>query len=148
MNLTRRPATEQDVPRLLALRHDTLGGHLIAAGEIFDDVKQLARVMDRLECVQVLLQENAIVGLFKVARDDTAWQIMQIQIAPELQGRGIGAALVREVIAEARVAKAALTLSVLKVNPARALYERLGFRVEGESGLAYHMRWYEQHLPA
>lgn len=148
MNLTRRRATPEDVPRLLALRHDTMDEHLTAAGEILDDAKHLARVMLRFECADVLLQDGVIVGLLKVARDGMAWQIMQIQIAPELQGRGIGAALVRQVVTEARAAKATLTLSVLKVNPARALYERLGFQVEDESGNAYHMRCRGQNQPA
>lgn len=30
-------------------------------------------------------------------------------------------------------------LQVLKVNPARALYERLGFRVVGQSDTHWHM---------
>jgi len=35
--------------------------------------------------------------------------------------------LVREVIGEARAAGLPLTVSTAKINPARSLYERLGF---------------------
>ena len=63
MNLTRRRATPEDVPRLLTLRHDTMGEHLIAAGEILDDARQLARVMDRFECAEVLMHDGVMVGL-------------------------------------------------------------------------------------
>jgi len=96
--------------------------------------------MYRFECAELLLQDGVPAGLLKVARDGSDWQIIQIQLIPELQGRGLGAELLSEVIAEAVAAEATLRLSVLKANPARALYERLGFVVEGESDNQYNMR--------
>lgn len=59
---------------------------------------------------------------------------------PAYQRRGIGAAILRDVIAEARAGGHAVALRVLKVNPARRLYERLGFAVVGESDTHYLMR--------
>ena len=44
------------------------------------------------------------------------------------------------VIADARKAGVDVVLSVLKANPARSLYERLGFLVEGEDSHEYFMR--------
>jgi NAD(P)-dependent dehydrogenase (short-subunit alcohol dehydrogenase family) len=44
------------------------------------------------------------------------------------------------VIAEARAARASLRLNVLRANPARRLYERLGFRVVSESKVDFEMR--------
>ncbi len=65
---------------------------------------------------------------------------MQIQIAPALQGQGLGTALLLECIAQARAAGKDITLHVLKANPARRLYERLGFVVEAEDSEEFHMR--------
>lgn len=59
---------------------------------------------------------------------------------PEAQGRGIGAALVRGLQAEARVAGMPLKLKVLKTNPALRLYQRLGFAIVGEDEHGWEMQ--------
>jgi ribosomal protein S18 acetylase RimI-like enzyme len=56
----------------------------------------------------------------------------------------MGAALMRQVQASAATRGVPVRLNVLKVNPARALYERLGFRVIGEDDV----RWYMESLRA
>jgi ribosomal protein S18 acetylase RimI-like enzyme len=43
-------------------------------------------------------------------------------------------------IAEARHQGRALTLSVVKINPARRFYEALGFRITHDDEYKYHMR--------
>jgi GNAT superfamily N-acetyltransferase len=138
--LSRRPATPHDSPFLLALRQRTMNGHLVASGAEIDDAHHMARLMHRFECAEVLLHEAAPVGLLKVSRDALEWVVIQIQLVPAWQGRGIGAALLAEVVGQATRAGADLTLSVLKANPARALYERLGFFIERENGFSYEMR--------
>jgi ribosomal protein S18 acetylase RimI-like enzyme len=56
--------------------------------------------------------------------------IANIQILPELQGRGIGTSVLRGLLRDAAARRLPVELSVLKVNPrARRLYERLGFGV-------------------
>jgi len=79
------------------------------------------------------------VGLLKVSRDGAQWNLIQIQLVPELQDPGLGAGILTKIIAEADWANAAVALSVLKANPARALYERAGFAVVGESEYEFHM---------
>jgi ribosomal protein S18 acetylase RimI-like enzyme len=64
---------------------------------------------------------------------------MQIQLMPSLQGKGIGTRLLQSLVQEAREAGAGLKLSVLKANPARRLYERMGFVVVEEKATAYDM---------
>jgi GNAT superfamily N-acetyltransferase len=55
--------------------------------------------------------------------------------------RGIGRALLKELIGTARADRfAALSLSVNPNNPARLLYESLGFRKVGESGTSWTFR--------
>jgi ribosomal protein S18 acetylase RimI-like enzyme len=139
--LSRRPATEQDVPFLLALRHQSMDQHLAASGASTSEADHLSRLMYRFDCAEVLLRNRIPVGLLKVARDPPEWKIIQIQFMPELQGKGLGALLLHQVIAEAKAANVALVLTVLKANPAKGLYERLGFVVEGEDELEYRMRY-------
>lgn len=138
--LARRPATQEDVPFLLALRQRTMNGHVVASGAEVSDAHHMARLMHRFECAEVLLHEGEPVGLLKVSRDPHEWVLIQIQLAPGYQGGGIGTGLLAEVVAEAERAGVDLTLSVLKANPARALYARFGFLVECESEFSYEMR--------
>src|SRR5215510_15070285 len=67
--------------------------------------------------------------------------IHTICIVPERQNRGIGTEVIRSAIAEAETQKMPLYLSVLKVNPARRLYERLGFAVIEETEHHFRMKF-------
>lgn len=58
---------------------------------------------------------------------------LAIAVAPNHLGRGIGTLLLRHVLAAAREQYSAVVLSVRATNPARHLYERLGFVVFGET---------------
>jgi hypothetical protein len=53
--------------------------------------------------------------------------------------QGFGAALLRQVQASATTRGLPVRLNVLKVNPARALYERLGFVVVREDDARWSM---------
>jgi ribosomal protein S18 acetylase RimI-like enzyme len=62
--------------------------------------------------------------------DATTFYISRIEIAPEVQGGGVGTALLRGLLDRARASGAnAVELHVLQLNRARHLYERLGFQV-------------------
>ncbi|MCV2371068.1 GNAT family N-acetyltransferase [Roseateles oligotrophus] len=139
--LTRRPASPDDVPFLLQLRRQTLHAYLTEAGLPIDAESDLARVMFKFDVAEVLLHQGAAAGLLKMTRSGKDWLIHQLQIAPLLQGRGLGAALLRQLQGEASAAGAGLSLGVLKRNPAQALYRRLGFVDDGENELEYLLRW-------
>ena len=67
--------------------------------------------------------------------------IADLQVLPELQGRGIGTSVLEGLIAQAAARGVPVELSVLQVNPrARSLYERLGFRVMDEGNPFIRMR--------
>ncbi len=63
-----------------------------------------------------------------------------IEIDPEHQNRGIGRKIIVTLIADAAGRGKPLFLHVLRVNPAKALYERLGFSVVEETPTHFYMR--------
>jgi ribosomal protein S18 acetylase RimI-like enzyme len=63
-----------------------------------------------------------------------------LYVIPELQRRGIGTHVLRELIAQSRRSSKPLTLAVMKNNPAIHLYERLGFRLTREDQYKFYMR--------
>jgi len=69
------------------------------------------------------------IGAISVERHPDFIRLSQLYILPRHQGKGIGTSLVRELASEARSSRKPLRLRVLRTNPARRLYERLGFQV-------------------
>jgi ribosomal protein S18 acetylase RimI-like enzyme len=107
----------------------------------WDDADQAARFERRFDpqAYQVVVVGGRDIGAIQVERRDREIALNNIQVLPAFQGRGIGTAVICDLQAEARARGAVLSLQVLKVNPARKLYERLGFVVVGETATHYQM---------
>jgi ribosomal protein S18 acetylase RimI-like enzyme len=75
------------------------------------------------------------VGRLYVARWDDEIRIIDVTLLPEHRGLGIGTTLIRGLLDEAAVAGKRLSIHVESNNPARRLYERLGFEEVAEHGL-------------
>ncbi|MCD0505440.1 GNAT family N-acetyltransferase [Bordetella petrii] len=104
-----------------------------------DDGAHLARIRYHWEDACIVLVDAQPAGLFKAYRGAAAWHVVQVQVAPAWQGRGLGARLLRTVLDQADADGLPTRLDVLKTNPARRLYERLGFRVIADGGAEFHM---------
>ena len=102
---------------------------------------QLRHQLD-LSAAQVICGNNLEVGFIIAPIKDSAREIHTICIVPEHQNRGVGTEVIRSVIAEGGTQKMPLYLSVLKVNPARRLYERLGFEVIEETKHHFRMKFH------
>ena len=74
-------------------------------------------------------------GRLYVARWEEEIRIIDVALLPEHRGRGIGTSLIRALLGEAAAAGKRLSIHVEKDNPARRLYERLGFAEVGDRGL-------------
>jgi ribosomal protein S18 acetylase RimI-like enzyme len=72
--------------------------------------------------------EGAAAGRLYLDDDGPTVYVLDISLLPEHRGGGLGGALLRWVIGDGRPA----TLSVADGNPARRLYERMGFVVVAE----------------
>jgi len=88
---------------------------------------------------RIIFIGNDPAGGMIVFRDQTEIRLVDISLLPEHQGRGVGAKLVGELIAEAANASVPLRLSVLRGNPAAGLYKRLGFVTTGEDEMYLQM---------
>ena len=67
-------------------------------------------------------------------------RLADISLLPEFRGKGIGRAVLTELIATARQKQQVLTLHVAADNPARRLYESLGFRPVREANGTIFMK--------
>jgi ribosomal protein S18 acetylase RimI-like enzyme len=66
-------------------------------------------------------------------------RIVDISLMPEARGQGIGAALLRDLLAEAGPQGKIVSIHVEKNNPARSLYARLGFTIADDDRGAYDL---------
>ncbi|NTX26219.1 GNAT family N-acetyltransferase [Burkholderia pyrrocinia] len=136
-----RPASLEDLPFLLALRRLTMTAHLQRVGAPTDDEAHDRRIRAHFEDAMIVCEGATAIGLLKVTRAAGEWHVHQIQILPARQGQGIGEAVLRELLTDAAQAHVPVSLSVLHGNPARRLYERLGFRIESETETSASMIW-------
>lgn len=81
------------------------------------------------------------IGRLYVERWPTQHRIIDIAFLPEHRGKGLGAALLRDLLDEAAAAGRAVSIHVEKYNPAMRLYRRLGFVTEEDKGVYDLMRW-------
>lgn len=90
--------------------------------------------------LQIMELGGQPIGIMKVERTDTHIQLHQLFILPEYQRRGIGSELLESLLAKAGEAGLPVRLRVLRVNPAKRLYERHGFCVTSEEPERFYMQ--------
>ena len=76
-----------------------------------------------------------VLGRLYVLRGETVWQVIDIALLPGHRGRGIGTRLLTELLGEAAQAGKRVQIYVERFNPARHLYDRLGFRQVADQGV-------------
>ncbi|MCA9833224.1 MAG: GNAT family N-acetyltransferase [Thermomicrobiales bacterium] len=141
-----RPATSDDHERL-RLIHDAGFHDVVDQVWGWDDDYQIQRWANYMAAVviDVIEVDSEIAGFIDLTKNDDHWYVTNIVIAPEQQRKGIGSAVLRDVIAQAQSAGMPLRLQVMKLNPeAHALYERLGFVVNGEIETHFKMEYVGQ----
>ena len=137
-----RPATESDLELLYAIHREAMKGYIEQTWGAWDESWQARRFREQFDTTvrRVIRWGDHDVGFIDVEpRHDGLW-LASIEIAPAYQRRGIGTFLLRGLIGESARCGGAVGLQVLKVNPARVLYERLGFRLTGETETHYLMK--------
>jgi ribosomal protein S18 acetylase RimI-like enzyme len=89
----------------------------------------------------VIEQEGAAVGRLYVDRDAGEIRILDITIAPECRGAGLGTEILQALLEEAQAGGKRVVIHVEKFNRALRLYERLGFSRVEDTGVYWQMEW-------
>jgi len=125
-----RPATRNDLPVLYEIHRNALGPYVEKTWG-WDEDYQSREFMGRDvgSGLRVIEEDGSIVGFIETEKQRDRLVLRTIEIAPGFQRRGIGTKLLRELLARSWSTGLPVHLRVLRCNPARALYERLGFKV-------------------
>jgi len=137
MNVRLIKATNADKAYLLNLRKLTMTEHLERVGRFSSDEQHLLRIEDCYGFANVIYYKNEKVGTIKYLIHEKSIEIMQVQIHPKYQGKGLGKIVIKKIIKKADTKQ--VKLSVLKGNPAIKLYEKLGFKVTREESNEWYM---------
>jgi GNAT superfamily N-acetyltransferase len=81
------------------------------------------------------------IGRLYLEETSSSIHVVDILLLPECTGTGIGTAILRDILEEAQAANKPVELEVLFDNPARRLYERLGFVHVSEEGIHHRLEW-------
>lgn len=85
--------------------------------------------------------ESRPAGRLYLDRNDTELHLIDIALLPECRGRAVGTQLIRDLMAEAAAKRLPIRLYVEQDNPARRLYQRLGFAEIEEHGPYWRLAW-------
>jgi ribosomal protein S18 acetylase RimI-like enzyme len=87
----------------------------------------------------IILHDGQPAGRLFVDEGEPEITLVDVALLPEYRNMGIGRYLLEQLLARAAAAKKPVRLHVMKLNPARRLYERLGFQQVGHDGMYFEM---------
>ena len=89
---------------------------------------------------RIVSEAGRDIGWLQNRIEDGALFLAQIFLDPAFQNRGIGTNVLKGMLKDAEDSDLAMTLGVVRNNPALRLYKRLGFYVTGEDERKFYMR--------
>ncbi|MFE9535799.1 GNAT family N-acetyltransferase [Streptomyces sp. NPDC006691] len=100
----------------------------------FDEHRVRQRFRDAFSAphTSVLLVDGALAGCVALRPADEGRWLEHFYLAPGVQGRGLGSAVLRSLLERTDADGQTVRLDVLQGSAARRLYERHGFTVESE----------------
>jgi ribosomal protein S18 acetylase RimI-like enzyme len=125
--LTVRPARAEDYPAIIATDTAAFGPPWQMSGEL------LGLAIHRADYLTVAEHSGVLVGFQLATPGHQGAHLARLAVQPEHQGRGIGAALVAEMLDHYhRRGAREITVNTQDTNTASlALYQRLGFTLNG-----------------
>lgn len=131
---------QKDIADLINIFEDSWS--LSTLDELIHSLKHYKAIL----CFDPSAEENIALGYAFYALDERGWvELTDIAVKKETQGKGYGAALIEYI---KKTEKLPIQLSVKTTNPAKKLYDKLGFKVIQEvfnyyavQEDAYRMEW-------
>jgi ribosomal protein S18 acetylase RimI-like enzyme len=93
----------------------------------------------------IILWNDAPIGRTLINRGAHEFTLVDIALLPAHRGTGIGTYLLQRLLDEATEARKPIKLNVWQSNPAKRLYERMGFLATEEAGVYCEMWWKPNH---
>jgi GNAT superfamily N-acetyltransferase len=136
-----RPAVENDIDFLYTLHVATMKEYVDKIWG-WDDAFQESNFRKNYVPaeIQIVMLDGEEIGMISLEHKVDEIFLRIIEIRPGYQRQGLGTAIIHTIINDATRQKKPVSLRVLKANPAKRLYERLGFRTIEETLTHYIMK--------
>ena len=136
-----RPATSNDAEFAYEVLEQTMRNYVEATwGEWSEARSREEMTKDASDGQSQIIELGSLrIGLLRLEEHSTHLQLEQLFVLPQYQRQGIGTLLLERVLEQARIRQLPVRLRVLRVNPARGLYERKGFKVVSETPERFFM---------
>jgi GNAT superfamily N-acetyltransferase len=86
----------------------------------------------KVDEVRIITADDQDVGWIQEQVENRMINLGSFYVMPAMHGRGIGTKVLNILLARAADQSKAMTLAVVKINPARYFYEKRGFRITHE----------------
>lgn len=128
-----RPAVIEDIEVIAELRAAVMRPDLERLGR-YDEHRVRQRFRDSFSAqhTSIIVVDGELAGCITIRPAEGRLWLEHFYLAPRLQGRGLGSAVLRTALEEADTQGATVALNVLQGSDARRLYERHGFVLESE----------------
>lgn len=147
-----RPATSEDEPFLLSLFASTRSDELaLLSWDRHQEEAFLAMQFNAQSRQYVLsyphahssiiLWGDAPIGRLLLDRGEREFTLVDIALLPTYRGAGIGTHLIQDLLRETAAAGKPVKLNVWHSNPAKKLYQRMGFSTASDDGVYCEMWW-------
>ena len=150
--LTRRPATDSDRELLYQLYASTRAEEMAIVP--WDELEKNVFLRQQFQAqhtyyhqtwpdaaYDVVELHGEPIGRLYVDTRPGELGLMEITLLPEHRGKGLGTALIQQVLAQAEAQGLGVGLFVESHNPAQRLYARLGFGFVEDHTVYQHLRW-------
>lgn len=132
-----RPATEIDLDFLDWMHTVCMKDHV---DRIYPWKPHLFRQTFNPSSIQLILVDDIEVGMLQTEQHNDELYLGNLLILPAFQNRGVGTAVLQDLLNKSSLLNLSIKLQVLKQNPAKRLYERLGFMTVEETDTYYIMK--------
>ena len=152
LGISYRPATDADIPFLAGVYASTRAEELALTG--WSDEMKLQFLAHQFNAQHtdyernypdaerlVIEHEGEGVGRIYIDEESTRFNLIDIALLPAARGKGFGGAILADILDQAAAAGKSVMIYVEKNNPARRLYDRLGFVCESDEGVYDLLKW-------
>ena len=126
MKISQRAAIWEDIEWLDPFYESIMRPYYVELNLTWDNTK--FREYFKPQCTKIIQADGRDIGLLQVQERLDCIYLCDIQLDREYRNQGIGTSLIESVIRSAIIANKPVRLRVLRGNPAKKLYIRLGFK--------------------
>lgn len=140
--VTYRDAIDDDKTFIQNLTHEAMDDYILQAWARLDEQQACyQRLFKTNSHKQIIMYQQKAIGFLALEHFADRVFFDQIYLIAAAQRQGLGQHLINRVLADAAEKNIAVELIVLRTNPAKKLYERLGFKITKTDDYRYYMAW-------